>query len=140
MDNLLPILLGLVFFGFKYYNKTQKEKKNAAITPEKASPSNENSATSLDDFIRQFMGEEKEEFAAVETSNFEENNSTSDWMTEMHKEEPESIEFMPKKAEKTKPKRQFETIQNKEIQDMETPDFDLKKAVVYDAILNPPYI
>jgi ABC-type proline/glycine betaine transport system ATPase subunit len=140
MDNLLPILLGLVFFGFKYYNKTQKDKKTAATNPMKATPSSDNPANSLDDFIRQFMGEEKEEFAAVETSNFEENNSTSDWMNEMHKEEPESIEYMPKKAEKTKPIRQFETIQNKENQEMEMPDFDLKKAVVYDAILNPPYI
>jgi hypothetical protein len=35
---------------------------------------------------------------------------------------------------------QFEMIQNKPLENMERIDFDLKKAIIYDAIINPPYL
>lgn len=139
MEELLPFLLGIIFLAVRYYNKTQKDKNNTRPITSEAENQEQSSKKSLDDYINQFMEDKMDVFSPVTSSNTEE-QTTSEWMAEMHEEEPESIEYTPKEEKNTKVKSQFETIQNKEPLDTETPDFDLRKAVIYEAVLNPPYL
>jgi hypothetical protein len=54
--------------------------------------------------------------------------------------EPYSIENDESIDLKSRNHRQFEMIQNKEKKTMENIDFDLRKAIIFDAIMNPPYL
>jgi len=151
MDNLLPILLGLIFFGFKYYNKTQKEKKNELIDEQPQENFIEKAQTSFDDFMNEFIGENEQVYnpvtasptyqkeLEVEGENVHE-ETMDEWMQEMHEEEPDSIEYAPEVVKESSSDKLFESIQNKPMRTTESVDFDLRKAVIYDAILNPPYI
>jgi len=140
MDNLLPLLLGLVFIGVKYYNKTQKDKKKTPISKHPQENFIEKAQTSFDDFMNEFIGENKQAFKPVVSTQAYEEESIEEWKKEMHMEEPESIEYDPEISKEPSSKKLFETIQNKPLEITESIDFDLRKAVVYDAILNPPYI
>lgn len=141
MENLIPILLGLAFLGIKYYNKTQKDKAKHSFAQNKTQAPVESHSPSLDDFIKQFYTEEKTSFtepAYADAS--EEEDSLESWREQMHEQEPESIEYTDEHALKKEPDLQFETIQNKANLKTERLDFDLRKAIVYDAIMNPPYL
>jgi len=141
MENLLPILLGLLFLGIKYYNKTQKDKAKKLMkdggSTERPSPT----ASSLNDFIEQFYPQETTPFTEpAYVGKVEKEEEDLSWMEQKHKEEPESIEYIKNTTRKIKHETQFETIQNKPNETAEKLDFDLRKAIVYDAIMNPPYI
>ena len=137
MEYLLPFLLGLIFLGIKHYNKTQKDRKTSPIIQEQALET----SSSVDEFIQQFYSQEESITApSISTSNIKEYDQQESWMEKKHQEEPESIEYTDETSRKIKHKSQFETIQNKEGQTAERFDIDLKKAIIYDAILNPPYI
>jgi len=141
MKELLPFLLGLIFLGIKYYNKTQKDKAKRNFLENETQAPVESHSPSLDDFIKQFYTEEQTSFtepAYVDSS--EENDSLESWREQMHEQEPESIEFTDQHARKEKLVSQFETIQNKPVLVTERLDFDLRKAILYDAIMNPPYL
>jgi len=141
MENLLPFLLGLLFLGIKYYNKTQKDKAKKLLehggSIERPSPK----ASSLDDFIEQFYPQKTTPFTEpAYVGNVEKEEEKLSWMEQKHQEEPESIEYIDNTTGKIKHETQFEMIQNKPNQATEKLDFDLKKAIVYDAIMNPPYL
>lgn len=141
MENLIPILLGLVFLGIKYYNKTQKEKAKKGFQQIPTQEKKEEFNPSLNDFLNQFYPEEKKPFSEPAIVNSTpENVSIKSWKEQMHEQEPESIEFNDEHARNKKRNSQFETIQNKPSQTTETLDFDLRKAIAYDAIMNPPYL
>jgi len=141
MKEFLPFLLALAFLGFKLYAKSKK--KQALQTPPipQSQKNNEVTNPSIDDFIGQFFGNDKEQFIEPEYSNYEPiQEEKNTWMEEMHEKEPESIEFMDTTTVKKKTKTQFEMIQNKVVENTESIDFDLRKAIIYDAIINPPYL
>jgi predicted GTPase len=95
----------------------------------------------LDDFIKQFYPQETTPFdEPAYVDNVEKEEESLSWMEQKHQEEPESIEYIDNTTEKINRRTQFETIQNKPIQATEKLDFDLRKAIVYDAIMNPPYL
>ena len=141
MKDFLPILLGLLFFGVKYYNKTQKEKSKRNSAPNLQQKSKSEPLSTIDDFINQFYTGEKPQFATPSPVTIDDkNDSVKEWKEKMHEKEPSSIEFTDEHAINKRTDSQFETIQNKPPKNMERLDFDLKKAIVYDAIMNPPYI
>jgi protein-tyrosine phosphatase len=141
MKDFLPFLLALVFLGFKLYSKSKKKQAQQIPPIPQPSENYEEKTPSLDDFIGQFFGNDSEQFSEPEFTNEEyvqdEKNS---WMEEMHEQEPESIEYMDTTTVNDKDEIQFEMIQNKPLENMERIDFDLKKAIIYDAIINPPYL
>ena len=149
MDNLLPILLGLLFLGIKYYSKTQKDKAKNLIKGE-----NSTEESSTDSYFFELFNQEKptaftepayvsnesnEDIENGDIENIEEEENLS-WMEQKHQEEPESIEYIGNLSKKPVRDLQFETIQNNGIINAEKLDFDLRKAIIYDAILNPPYL
>jgi len=140
MENLLPFLLGLIFLGVKYYNKTQKNKKAAAEDKPTGSGFMENTQTSLDDFVNQFIGQEKDPFTPVTATPSYQGGELDEWGEEIITDEVESIEYKEEAIRAPKKNNQFETIQNKPMKEVESTDFDLRKAVINDAILNPPYL
>ncbi len=141
MEDFLPILLGLIFLGVKYYNKTQKDKAKRNFIENQTQAPVESNSSPLDDFIKQFYTEEKTTFTEPAYADIvEEEESIESWREQMHEQEPESIEYTDEHARKEGSVSQFETIQNKPVLMTERLDFDLRKAIVYDAIMNPPYL
>lgn len=140
MENLIPILIGLIILGYKQYQKNKT--KQSPVIPPPVPEENETDALTIDDLMNAFFrSPKKEEFStpAFDTISDQEEEE-NDWMEEMHAQEPESIEYMDTKSRINKPSGQFEMIQNKPGETRETLDFDLRKAVIYDAIMNPPYL
>ncbi len=138
MENLIPILIGLLILGYKQYRKSQKAAEKAAPSEESKS---EDYSETLDSFIESFFGVDKsiiqEESPVVSPPEIPVEMSPEE---EMFIHEAESIEYMDKPEETKEKNIQFETIQNKPGKDTEKIDFDLEKAIVYDAIMNPPYL
>jgi len=141
MKEFLPFLLALAFLGFKLYAKSKKKQAQQTPPIPQSQKNNEEVNPSINDFIGQFFGDDKEQFIEPEYTNYkpiqEEKNT---WMEEMHEKEPESIEFVDTTIAGKKTKSQFEMIQNKPFENTESIDFDLRKAIIYDAIINPPYL
>ncbi len=141
MKNLLPFLLGLLFLGVKYYNKTRKDKAAKESLNNANIEQNTVKKSSIDDLIDQLFPSPQPSYSTPPVAQPQVINEESiDWMEEKHIEEPSSIEYTDKTARKIKQNTQFELIQNKTNQDAEQLDFDLRKAIIYDAIINPPYI
>lgn len=146
MKDFLPFLLALVFLGFKLYSKNKKKQEkrtrlNQAATPDIPIVRQAEKTSSIDDLITQFLGGTPP--GSIQTQTIEPEmaqNEKKSWMDEMHELEPESIEYMNTRPIKTVNESQFEMIQNKKPKVTEKLDFDLREAVIYDAILNPPYI
>ena len=141
MKEFLPFLLALAFLGFKLYAKSKKKQAQQIPPIPQSQKNNEEANPSINDFIGQFFGDEKEQFIEPEYTNYEPiQEEKNNWMEKMHEKEPESIEFMDTTTVRKKTKSQFETIQNKPLKNAESIDFDLRKAIIYDAIINPPYL
>ncbi len=142
MENLIPILIAIIFFGYKQYRKSLKQQETVPPPVPVEKPEKEESdMLTLDDLIEGFFGKQTQDFTPPVYENQEaEKAPKNDWMEEMHKEEPDSIEYTDRRSSDTSKKRQFETIQNKVVKSNNTMDFDLRKAVIYDAIMNPPYL
>lgn len=141
MEGLLPILLGLIFFGLKYYNTSQKKKKLNAPPPVPVTNSEKEFTPSLDGFIEQIYGEFKTQFEEPKMEAIQVENGPPEIRIEDEPiEEVKTIDYNESEIVKKKSIMQFETIQNKRRKSTEKLDFDLRKAVIYDAILNPPYL
>lgn len=145
MEEFIPILLGLIYFGYKYYSKTQKEKSQKPASPNDAPQNMTQASPSLNDFIKQFYEEDTTPYTEPALASFStKESSDSSWQDEVIEEvvekKPESIEYRNVQSNRKHTKTQFETIQNKPNQNTESLDFDLRKAIVYDAIMNPPYL
>ncbi|RLD44621.1 MAG: hypothetical protein DRI86_07080 [Bacteroidetes bacterium] len=152
MKELLPFILAIAYFAFKQYKKGQEGKtvpqapnseKNGREIPQSAPPT-------LDNFITSFFGEQglKSEIEpnlnfAEENVDFAEVNTGFDSsVKEISKEDkqPYSIEYDKNTSVIEENNFQFEMIKNKDNESSQSVDFDLRNAVIYDAILNPPYI
>ena len=165
MKDFLPILIGIIWLGYKYYQKSQKkiaeEAKNQTgepyQEPTRVDPIADKSVKSLDDFMTTFFGEQKEEIleTAVNQStqyeSVEDNYSeveaysgpttpidnSQDWLNQ----EKVSVESSSETAHEKKLLKDLlnkdieESTDNKDIMD----DFDIEKAIIYNAILNRPY-
>jgi len=141
MKEILPFLLAIAFFGFKLYSKTKKKQAQYIPPPVPQTENAKQNQPSLDDFVEQFFGGVREQFTEPQ---YEEEESAEEeknaWMEEMHREEPESIEYTDNTMPREDTNMQFEMIQNKQSKTGKLLDFDLRKAVIYDAIMNPPYL
>jgi len=152
MKELLPIIFAIAYFAFKQYKKGQEGKtvshshdseENGQEAPQSAPPA-------LDDFITSFFGvqglkpevESKLDFPDENLDYAEENLEFDSNVKETSNEDktPYSIEYDDNTREVFEEKDQFEMIKNKETKSSQSIDFDLRNAVIYDAILNPPYI
>ena len=146
MKEFLPFLLALAFLGFKLYSKNKKKQEDRArqsntVPPHIPVEKQEEKIPSIDDLITQFLGGTPPGTPKTQTEEHEVvYNEKKAWMEEMHEIEPESIEYMDTKPAEETEGLQFEMIQNKKPKVTEKLDFDLRKAVIYDAIMNPPYI
>ncbi len=149
MENLLPIILGIVFLIYKQYKKTTKkrldpviEQRNAQERPLKT-PKRGNTEEKLDDFIKTFFGEEKV-IPAVETEYYnEEYIEEEDEIIEDKKvldSASYSIEYDDNISLKNRHKKQAAYSIVKEENIMDNFVFNPQDAIIYDAILNPPYI
>lgn len=138
MENLIPILIGLLILGYRQYRKSQKAANKVAP---KEQAENDNYTETLDGFIESFFGVDKSILQGEPTEiKPPEIPDEISWEEKMHISEPESIEYMDNPMETTEENIQFEMIQNKPLKDTEKIDFDLRKAIIYDAIMNPPYL
>ncbi len=145
MKELLPFIFAIGYFAFKQYKKGLDKKVNIT-SKDSHMPKNGNSEPkppSLDDFITNFFGEQevkpKVKFAS-ENANDEYFEETVELMPQEKTQEPYSIEYNDHVDITRKEEKQFEMIKNKDIKLIQGVDFDLRKAIIYDAIINPPYI
>ncbi len=154
MEDLLPFLFALGILGFQLYSRNKKkqaqrlkqaqqqtQQQTQQQPPQIPEEEQEEFSPGIDDFIGQFFGGQKDQFeeTQMDEATVVENEKKS-WMEQMHQKQPESIEYMDTDDNIHHKKTQFEMIQNKPSKVTEKLDFDLRKAIIYDAIMNPPYI
>ena len=165
MKDFLPILIGIIWLGYKYYQKNQKkiaeEAKNRTgesyQEPPKVNPIADKSVKSLDDFMTTFFGDQKEEIletAVNQSSKYEsvEDNyseveaysgpttpidNSQEWINQEKVSVETSTETVHQRTllNELLNKDIEEGADNKDIMD----DFDIEKAIIYNAILNRPY-
>ncbi len=148
MKSLILILFTILYFAYKQYKKSLKlAKPNIANNADKPMPENAavkspNERFTLNDFINDFV-EKKINVPPAMTNE----NINGEWEVDFRQDENQDID---NEVIVAKENREADLVQQNEIQfgidtnkpknRMEATDFDLKKAVVYEAILNPPYI
>lgn len=154
MKNFIFILFAIILFGFKQYQKSLKKKNESLAKQPPKSNSNPtgfnlgNIDQGINDFVNTFFGKNQEEVLLDSVSDDEYHEISSNYNTyEEDVKEVDNEEFEPYSIEnddsidlKKRHNKQFGINQNKEDINTETLDFDLKTALIYDAILNPPYI
>ncbi len=154
MENFIFILIAIAIFGYKQYQKSMKknneiELQNIEANPKVETSSIENIEKEIEGFVNNFFGEK--EFDSEIKSEVIDNNvlgeesiiqhDIENHETDIIGREIESIETENITCETEKNNKvQFGINQNKENEELEIVDFDLRKAVIYDAVLNPPYI
>jgi len=151
MENALPIILGLIFFAYKQYTKRAAENANSKsqTSPNYSSEEVSNDEPqNLDDYISKFMSsnedysDSKDDFLDQnqEADNISEN--IKDDSVEQQHNEYKSVGMIGGNSTNHRNEQltQFRTNIDNEDEDVEFTDFDLNQAVLYDAILNPPYI
>lgn len=149
MESLLPIILGIVFLIYQQYKKTTKKRLNPAIPQRNAQkrplnhPKEGGTEEKLDDFIKTFFGEEKV-VQPVESDYYYEEVVEPE--AEIKAEETVldsasySIEYDNNINLKNRNKNQAAYAIKEEVNILDTFVFDPRDAMIYDAILNPPYI
>ncbi|OYT11711.1 MAG: hypothetical protein B6I18_03205 [Bacteroidetes bacterium 4572_112] len=149
MENILPIVIALIFFAYKQYTKhTAESNKHATpIIPDQDIANGESvQKPSLDDYISKFMGlnDADLQYDAEEYQNkaYDYNKSEIENNNNLQSAEKQlySIESDNENKVEEETETQFRTNMNKVEKDAEFADFDLRQAVLYDAVLNPPYI
>jgi len=142
MKELLPFFLAIAYFAFKQYKKGQKDKPISAPN-NNGKDVNNGDAPSLDDFIGSFFGEQAQKPVLEPVLEYETNETEYEEKVQEIVEDnnmPYSIEYDDAIEKEKKVDAQFEMIKNKEVKSSQNVDFDLRSAVIFDAILNPPYI
>jgi hypothetical protein len=143
MEDLLPILIGIIWVAYTLYNKGKKKKViQQPIKQEKRE------SKPLSIFEQILMGEEikipqpySDYIEPVETKPIEpieehvekKRKSPSPFLSE------ELAQFMQEGQSVSKEKMIGEILHEQELEPVEM-DFDIRKAVIYSEILNPPYI
>lgn len=161
MKEFLPLLIGLIWFGYKMYQGAQKkanaQSRRVAPQPKRVEPTPATEPEmSLDDFMKNFFGETRqpeaktspivnyetiedgyedvEEFSQDEILESVESDYQG-YQTE-NVEEPEINLHDGKRLNKDPEFLEVDTLEEENI----LIDFDVRKAVIYDAILNRPYM
>ena len=138
MEQLLPIILALGFFAYKQYKKSIDNKQTQPVNAQSDTgffdDSKESVEEGLNDYINKFLKSEDVDFANLNSDNDEEYDVDSDEELTLNSqtdtlEKDEYINIRKKKSTKV-----YENL------DTELSDFDLRQAIVYDAVLNAPYI
>lgn len=145
MEDLLPIVLGIIYLAYRQYKKSTKDNLEPAVARDAKTTHEESAAKEeIGDFMRQYFGEDNYAFDSVESPDLPSERAANDEemekISENKQEQVYSIEYDKNIGSQEQEKEQFEIIKNKEKKTVEDTDFDLRKAVVYDAVLNPPYI
>jgi hypothetical protein len=154
MENFIFIIFAIIIFAYKQYQKSLKKKslltteKTVESTPRTQNIVAEKVENTLDEFINDFFGEKEIDSDTIselrDENEFVENPIIDEELEHQNMdiigEEIESIETDNSANLKERYKKQFGINQNKEDKSTEIVDFDLRKAVIYDAVLNPPYI
>ena len=151
MEQILPIVIALIFFAYKQYTKNAAEnnKHESIIIPEPNTAEDVNiKDSSLDDYINKFMdlNDDDLNYDVEEYQNrtIKVNKSESDnennYNVQSNDKQSHRIEYDKEIKVEKETESQFRTNMNKVEEDAEFADFDLRQAVLYDAILNPPYI
>ena len=162
MKEIIPIIIGVFILFVQMYLKNRKKAEEAArnksggdVSQPVPEPEEE---ISLESFMESFFGDKKDVVAedtpqaqnAFSYETIEENYSETE--KNIPDTEPvdiwddsvdplkESIEYKEKESHKKdyKINRDVETTQEVEYQDYLS-DFNLEKAIIYDAVLNRPY-
>jgi len=152
MEELLPLIIGILWLVYTFYSKSQKKKAR------ERSSSPDNQQTEKPSFLQQLMAGEGFESESPEPEEYEEDKIYKPFEQqeiidiESEKKEPEPFlqtelsEYMS-----AGDSRFTETFQNEQKSGSQSfvseselieqiQEFDLKKAVVYSEILNAPYI
>lgn len=148
MEQALPIIIALLFFGYKQYKKNIDKNPQPKVEDSnyEVESANENKNFGLNDFINTFIEEPKN----TVPQEFNEYLPKDEEVDTFEEEEEEIITLEPETKNSEfdnnedhhihKKDKQFETSINNEVESTENTDFDLHQAIIYDAILNPPYI
>lgn len=148
MENILPIIIALLYFGYRQYKKnieSTKVQKETIAPGEEYTEEEKSQGSSFDEFIGNFMGLE-DEVINNDIKNYRELHKESDFDQEEEidisniKSEPEVIKHHDKKTTPKEEDKQFRTDIHKGDSIAENTDFDLRQAIIYDAVINPPYI
>lgn len=134
MDNILPIVIGLIWVGYKIYRKNLE-------TTQKASNPQTNNAASEVSFIDNAFQEFKNQFSEPTTQNDYFSNATiaTEKKTKVVQDNFASIEYekVPSNFEK---KAQSQDIKpDKKNINTNSFEFDFRKAIIYHAIIDRPY-
>ena len=149
MENLLPIVLGIIFLAFQQYRKSMKNKNKPAYPENNPTntpynpPKREQTEQKIEDFMNTLFGETEVSPSAQTTYQFEEELQEKEESIEDN-EPLENEDSSVKRSAYTKLKgrinKSTNTYQNKRALTSKNTDFELRRAIIYDAILNPPYI
>jgi hypothetical protein len=156
MENLIPIIIAILFFAYKQYNKNTKGNEQQEIQATSSTEDQEHSESyGIDELLSTFIEDKKVKYQENEIISAKNNNEIYDnnyyQPTKLNIESENKHhyvkEFQPikKHSKKSKEiiKEKINTTANTvktAINNTETIDFDLRQAVVYDAILNAPYL
>ena len=153
MEELLPLLIFIIWIAYSFYSRGQK-KRNSQKKSSEASPSNQRKEPSILEQI--LMGQEikvpepepyYEEFEdePIYTEEAELNKKQTDWKerkaflsAELSKITEEGQQAFGDRSEKQE--QEIVALYNEKKTHVFEEDFDLKKAIIYEAVLNPPYI
>jgi hypothetical protein len=147
MDELIPILIGVIWLIYTFYSRGQKQKKRPATF---AQNRNQTEPTKKESSILEkiLLGEEIETEPVYETIYDQtENRIDPDYLEIEKKQKPflseEISSFKGEGKSSFAPKRSSSEEEEEEIKNElfeELKEFELKKAVIYSAILDAPYI
>ena len=155
MDDIVKILLGLVFVGFSIYNSIRKKKAKAlkaanriVANSENKQPVNNTYSEPKPEYIEEKQEEDLSFFDVIrnEVINYKEENNKVEY--NINTEEKEIIidntvvEFDDKKSHSSLTIDDDDFIDFDELNEEKVNnviDFDLKKAVIYSEILKPKY-
>lgn len=157
MENLIPIVLAIAYFAYKQYKKSldNKEQQGHQASPMSAKKET-NAPLGLEDFLNTFIEEtglktqEKEIVSAENELNSYNNYYQPEELNTETNNEPQNnyqdTDQYVKQVQEESHRANIYRLKNKnkqeeiKINNTEVIDFDLRQAVVYDAIINAPYL
>ena len=138
MEQLLPIILALGFFAYKQYKKSMDNKQtqpaNAQSDTDFFDDSKESEEEGLNDYINKFIKSDDIDFDILNNDNDEEYDVDLDEKLTINSQTNSLKKDEYENIHKNKSITVYENL------DTELSDFDLRQAIVYDAVLNAPYI
>lgn len=173
MKDFLPILIAIIWLGYKYYQKNQKKIEEERLKTQvretheekpQANPQAEKEVKSLDDFMTSFFGNQQEEIIKATVNQPPQYTSVEDNYSEIEDNYSEIEDYssntkpidsaedwtnsIEDSVEKTNIRAHQKALLKKNLEEEESynidnenimKDFDIEKAIIYNAILNRPY-